>query len=285
MNYTANGVCMSATLLLASVLSSAHATENSSLINPAGAMWTLHPHYEIGMLAPITHRIQLGQDGTDFDFIADGGQDNLFQYQRFEMWFQKNGQHHLGFLLQPCDLRTTSEVYEDTQFDTVVFPKGTPMDYRYGFDYYRATYMYDWRESTSEQLSLGVGLQIRNATLDFRSVNGELQNTNRDIGPVPLLTTAGKFERDNNQWWGFDAAGAFAPIKYINGSDSDVVGAILDASIRGGIHLQQGADAFVNLRYIGGGAEGTDSTPDRGKDGYVLNWLNFVTLSVGFELQ
>ena len=83
----------------------------------------------------------------------------FFQYQRFEMWFQKMVSI-ISVLLQPCDLRSTSEVFEDTQFDTVVFPKGTPMDYRYGFDYYRATYMYDWRESTSEQLSLGVGLRF-----------------------------------------------------------------------------------------------------------------------------
>ena len=101
-------------------------------------------------------------------------------------------------------------------------------------------------------------------------MNGELQNTNRDIGPVPLLTTAGKFERDNNQWWGFDAAGAFAPIKYINGSDSDVVGAILDASIRGGIHLQQGPTLLSIFDTSVVVPKGTDSTPDRGKDGYVL---------------
>lgn len=276
---------MSATLLLVSALSLANATENASLINPVGATWTLHPHYEIGMLAPLTNRIQVGQDGSDFDFIEDGGQNNLFQFQRYEMWFQKNGQHHLGFLLQPCDLRTTAEVFTDTQFNSDVFAKGTPMGFRYGFDYYRATYMYDWREGISEQLSFGVGLQIRNATLNFQSLDGELQNSNRDIGFVPLLTTAGKFEREDNLWWGFDAGGAFAPIKYINGSESDIVGALLDASIRGGMHLKQGTDAFVNLRYIGGGSEGTDSTPERGKDGYVLNWLNFVTLSVGFELQ
>ena len=279
---------MISSLLLIGALQTVRAEVNEdrmSLINKPNAEWTLHPHYEIGALAPLTHRIQLGQQGTDFNYIKDGGQDNLFQYQRFEMWFQKNGQHHFGFLLQPCDLKTTTEAYKDLQFDNVVFPKETPMDFRYGFDYYRATYMYDWREGTKETLSFGMALQIRNATLDFRSANGELQNTNRDIGPVPLLAAAGKFERENNQWWGFDAAGSFAPIKYINGSNTDIVGAILDASIRGGIHLQHGADAFVNLRYIGGGAEGTDNTPDRGKDGYVVNWINFTALSIGFELQ
>ena len=85
--------------------------------------------------------------------------------------------------------------------------------------------------------------------------------------------------------FGFDAAGSYAPIKYINGSDSDVVGAILDASVRGGLQLRNETDAFVNLRYIGGGAEGTDSTPDPGKDGYVANWLQLLSLSIGLRLR
>ena len=80
---------MSATFLLISTLSLAGATENISLINPDGATWTLHPHYEIGTLAPITHRIQLGQDGTDFNFIADGGQDNLFQFSDLRCGFKR----------------------------------------------------------------------------------------------------------------------------------------------------------------------------------------------------
>lgn len=272
-------------LSIITVISIASASETTSVFNPEGATWTIHPQYEIGLLAPIAHRIQLGKGGTDFDYIQDGGQDNLFRFQRFEMGFQHNGRHHLGFLFQPCDLVTTSEAFTELQFDEVVFAEGTPMLYRYGFDYYRGSYMYDWREGTTEQLSFGVALQLRNATLDYRSANGELQNTNRDIGPVPLLAMQGKFERENNQWWGFDAAGSFAPIKYINGSNTDIVGAILDASIRGGLHLDHGTDAYVNLRYIGGGAEGTDNTPDPGKDGYVLNWLNFVTLSIGVQLR
>ncbi len=261
------------------------AETTDSLFNPDDAIWTIHPQYEIGFLAPITNTIQLGKQGTDFDYVKDGGQDNLFRYQRFEMFFQKEGRHHLGFLFQPCDIFTTTEARQDLQFDSVTFVDGTPMEFRYGFDYYRGTYMYDWREGTQDQLSFGVALQIRNATLDFRSQNGELQNTNRDIGPVPLLAMQGKFERENNQWWGFDAAGSFAPIKYINGSNTDIVGAILDASVRGGLHLEQGTDAFVNLRYIGGGAEGTSNDPDPGKDGFVVNWLNFVTLSVGVQLR
>lgn len=270
-------------MLLSLLISTAFAGD--SLLNTGDGAWTIHPHFEIGFLAPLTHRIQLGTNGSDFDFIEEGGQDNLFRVQRFEMGFQQNGKHHLNFIFQPCDLATTTVARKELTFDNAVFADGTPMAYRYGFDYYRGTYLYDTKEGTDEILAFGVAMQIRNATLDFRSQNGEIQDSNRDIGPVPLLTFQSKQEMGDNLWWGVDAAGSYAPIKYINGSDSDVVGAILDASLRGGLHLQQGTDAFVNLRYIGGGAEGTDSTPDPGKDGYVLNWLNFMTLTVGVQLK
>ena len=159
------------------------------------------------------------------------------------------------------------------------------MLFRYGFDYYRGTYTYNIRSSEQGYLALGVAMQIRNATIDFRSQDGTLQNSNRDIGPVPLLAISGEKKTSDEMWFGFDAAGSYAPIKYINGSDSDVVGAILDASVRGGLQLRNETDAFVNLRYIGGGAEGTDSTPDPGKDGYVANWLQLLSLSIGLRLR
>ncbi len=256
-----------------------------SLINSSSSSWTLHPHYEIGTLAPLSNRIQFGLDGTEFDYLEEGGQDNLFRFQRFEMGFQKDGKHHLNLIFQPFDVTTTSVSYRELQFDNAVFEAGTPMEYRYGFDYYRGTYLYDTREGTDETLGFGIAMQIRNAAIVFRSQDGELQNDTRDIGLVPLLTSQGKFNMKDNLWWGYDAAGSFAPLKYMNGSNSDVLGAILDASLRSGLHLEQGADVFLNLRYIGGGAEGTTSNPDPGDDGFTVNWLNLLTVSVGFTLR
>lgn len=270
-------------MLLSLFISTAFAQD--SVLNKDDSAWTLHPHFEIGFLAPLTHKIQLGKGATEFDFIDEGGQDNLFRVQRLEMGFQHKGKHHLNFIFQPCDLTTTAVARRELTFDNAIFSSGTPMIYRYGFDYYRGTYMYDTKDGTDETLAFGVAMQIRNATLDFRSQNGELQNSNRDIGMVPLLAFQSKKNMADNLWWGVDAAGSYAPIKYINGSESDIVGALLDASIRGGMHLKHGVDSFVNLRYIGGGSEGTDSTPDPGKQGFALNWLNFVSLTVGVELK
>jgi len=252
-----------------------------SFLNHSDRPWRIEPSWEIGSLAVLGNRIQLGQAGTDFDYVADGGQDNLFTYQRFEINFRKNERHSFLFLYPPLDLRTTEEASTDLQFDVVEFPLGTPMEYRYGFDFTRATYIYDVIEDSNREISFGVGLQIRNATLDFRSADGLLADSNRDIGPVPLLCSRGYFPIDQQRWWAYDISGAYAPIKYLNGDVSDVVGALLDTSIRSGFHFSRGVDVFLNLRYVGGGAEGTEANPIDGKDGFVANWVHFLAFSIG----
>jgi hypothetical protein len=165
------------------------------------------------------------------------------------------------------------------------FPESTPMEIRYGFDYFRGSYAYDVIAAPETELSLGISMQIRNATLDFRSQNGELQNSNRDIGLVPLLKLRARHDYSSEMWVGFEADGAYAPIKYFNGDVSDVVGALLDTSLKGGLKLKHGVQPFISLRYIGGGAEGTESSPEDGKDGFVSNWLHLGTLSFGAQLR
>ena len=267
------------------LLSFAQPDSKGSILNHPDRKWHVIPTYELGSLAVFQNKIQLGKNGTIFDYVDDGGQDNLFAYQRFEVNFLYNKRHSFLFLYQPLDLRTTQEASSDLTFDLIDFPNGTPMEYRYGFDFTRATYMYDLRTEEDRELSVGVGLQIRNATLEFRSADGTLQDSNRDIGPVPLLTVRGSFPIDDQRYWEFDMAGAYAPIKYLNGDVSDVVGALLDASIRGGFRLSNDVDVFINLRYVGGGAEGTESEPIDGKDGFVLNWIHLGALSIGVRAR
>ncbi len=75
----------------------------------------------------------------------------------------------------------------------------------------------------------------------------------------------------------------YAPVSYLNGSDNEVVGAILDASLRTGVKITDQVTGFLNLRYLGGGAVGTSDDVDGPGDGYVRNWLHFGTTSAGFK--
>ena len=258
-----------------------------SMLNRDGA--TLRPrfHAELGALAPLSHRIQFGSEGTMFDYVAEGGQDNLFTFVRASADLDIGPRHTVVLLFQPLDLRSEVTAQRDVTISDTTFPEGTPMELRYGFSFVRASYLYDLAPEPRKELAIGLSLQVRNATIDFASADGTLFTSERDIGPVPILKLRGRAPIGQGAWVGGEVDGFYAPVSYLNGDDNDVIGAIVDASARVGLVQKGGADVFVNLRYIAGGAQGYSDLEDvdSGGDGYTENWLQFVTLSVGATLR
>jgi hypothetical protein len=102
---------------------------------------------------------------------------------------------------------------------------------------------------------------------------------------VPLLKFRGRWTFDSGVWWGTEIDGIYAPISGINGSDEKITGALLDASLRVGYDFLKRVSGFLNVRYLGGGAQGTQKNPSPPSDGYTKNWLHFITVSLGFELR
>lgn len=98
---------------------------------------------------------------------------------------------------------------------------------------------------------------------------------------VPALKIRSRIKLNKLVYVELEADGIYAPVSYLNGSDNEVIGAILDASLRAGVRLVDPVDAFLNVRYLGGGAVGTSDIDGPGDD-CVRNWLNFLTVSVGF---
>jgi len=242
---------------------------------------------EVGFLAPMSHVVQFSTDGSLIDYIDEGGQDNLFFFGRLSTILTLFDNHEIVLLYQPLALESSVTLERDLSIDGETFPAGTGVDFLYGFPFWRAAYAYDFIDSPKHKLAFGGGLQIRNATINFRSTDGTRFRSNRDIGPVPLLRLVGRY--------GFETAGLFletevdgfyAPIKYINGGDSDVEGAIIDWSIRAGLELDAApGEVFLNVRYLGGGAEGTSSDDDGPGDGFNKNWLHFMTISLGASVD
>jgi hypothetical protein len=244
---------------------------------------TVKAHLELGYLAVASHRIQFSQDGTYFSYNKDGGQDNLFAISRFSLDLSLSDHHSLTFLYQPLSLVTRSLLASDLKVDGLVFPAGTPMQFTYNFPFYRVSWLYDFNVDPENELAIGLSLQIRNATIEFESLDGTLFRSNHNIGPVPILKFRWRQVFSSGFWLGSEADGFYAPISYINGSDNEVIGAILDASVRAGRILPKNVELFLNLRYLGGGAVGK-SEPDSPGDGYVRNWLHFFTVTIGFSL-
>ena len=257
----------------------------SSLLNSFGAPLALSLHAEIGFLAPVAHSIQFGRQGTNFDYIGQGGQDNLFPFTRISAEGEFAKHHHIVLLYQPLQVATQVKLRDELILDDVSFAAGTPMNLLYGFDFWRLSYLYDFDPSRNGELSIGASLQIRNATIGFSSHDGNHARYTRDIGPVPIIKVRGRTDLNQNFWVGAEADGFYAPIKYLNGGTTDVVGAIADVSVRSGMYLSSGAEAFVGLRYLGGGATGTSQSDPNPGDNYVDNWLNFVSLTLGLSLR
>jgi len=275
-----------AALLAVSTALAATPTPKDSVLNRPNAPAQVHLSAELGTLAVLGHRIQLSKSGSMIDYVEEGGQDNLFRYSRLQADLDLGDRHSIVLLYQPLNLVTKARLSRPLTIDNMQVAADTPMAFRYGFDFYRGSWLYDLDDSPRREVALGLSLQIRNATIDFERLDGAGLRSSRDIGPVPVL----KFRTrqpvgEKGAFWGFEADGFYAPIKYINGSNVDVVGAILDTSTKVGLPLRNGADAFVSLRYIGGGAEGTSDDVLAPADGYVENWLSTVALSIGTQLR
>jgi hypothetical protein len=246
----------------------------------------LSANAELGFVGVLGNKIQFSQNGTYINYVQDGAQDNLFPVSRLSLELSVNQKHYYTFLYQPLRLESTALLYRDLVIDNLTFPAGTGVNFLYDFPFFRFSYMKEVMPNNEKwDLQLGASLQLRNATISFESTDGTLFRSRRDVGPVPILKMRTRYTANAKTFTEFEADGFYAPVSYLNGSDDEVIGAILDASIRQGLRINNEVSAFLNLRYLGGGAVGqTDIDNDPG-DGYTKNWLHFTTVTIGFVYE
>jgi hypothetical protein len=239
---------------------------------------------ELGALAVLSHKVQFGEDGTYFNYVKRGGQDNLYFVSRWSAELNIVGRHSVVLLYQPLELETRAQLERDLVVDEARFREGSGVTFRYGFPFYRVSYMYDVLPDARSELSFGVSAQIRNATIEFAEVDGGTFKSYRNIGLVPLLKARGSYTFPGGEFLGFEIDGIYAPIRGANGSDNEVTGALVDASIRAGVAWLDRSRVFVNLRYIAGGSTG-QGDPEAFTDGVAKNWLHLMTLSLGADIS
>ena len=237
---------------------------------------------EFGFLSVLSHEIQFSKNGTNFDYVKDGGQDVLFPVTRFSAEMDIGKRNTFILLYQPLRIETKTLLKNDLVVDNYSFQANEGINLLYNFPFFRASYLRElFAENSKWKLAVGLTLQIRNATISFESTDGTGYRTNRDVGIVPALKVRGQANLTDRYFIGLEADGIYAPVSYLNGSDNEVVGAILDASLRAGTNVRLGT-LFFNIRYLGGGATGTSTKGIWPGDGYVKNWLHFLIPSLGF---
>jgi hypothetical protein len=240
---------------------------------------------ELGFLRVHSNTVRYGQEGTLFRFTEEGGQDNLFPLTRLTAELSWRGRHTAILLYQPIDLRGETLLTRDVSFFDITFPAGAPLDVRYGFSFWRASYLYDFLASPEWELAVGASLQLRNATLTFTSADGARRWASRDVGPVPALKVRGRYAFASGVWVGLEVDGVYATGGFLNrdNTGTSFEAGLLDASARAGLRVSGALDVFLNLRYLGGGARGTneeEAASGRG-DGYSSNWLDTFSVTLG----
>ena len=277
-----------ATMLFACLVLTAAGAQGTWL-NRADQKVRFEVSTELGFQSIVYHTIQFGQTGTQFDYVADGGQDVWFPFKRISADISFGPRHKVVLLYQPIDVRTEVRFFDPvTVYDVTFTPgaAGLPMELRYGFDYYRVSYLYDFWKDPRNELAAGISFQIRDAVIVFAQKDGAQLVSNEDVGPVPILKFRWKSYLGPTWWLGSEIDGFYASGRYITGTANDFVGAILDASLRAGFSPRESLDVFLNLRYLGGGAVGTaEDQALGGVDGYTKNWLHTLSLSLGVTVR
>ncbi|MDP3178816.1 MAG: hypothetical protein Q8M76_13000, partial [Spirochaetaceae bacterium] len=217
---------------------------------------------ELGAVKVLSHTYRAGAQpaNSEFDYVSQGGQEILFPFQRLSATAAL-GPHQLRFLYQPLEVSTKSTFRSAVTIDGTTFAAGTPVDMKYGFPFYRATYLYEALRGGGSYLAAGAALQIRNASISFASADGEQLALSQNLGLVPALAVSGRLELGGGIFALFDATGIYASSALINGADFEFEGSLLDASLRIGAPIgapirDAGSEAFLAARFLGGSAAG-----------------------------
>lgn len=274
-------LCTVWALIIACIITNAQETVQADAETPTS--FKFRAVAEIGFLGVLSNQIQFSNSGTYFNYQKDGGQDVLFPVSRLSLELDFKKRNTLVFMYQPLRLETQVLLENDLIVDELRFPASSNVKTLYNFPFYRLSYLRELLpRSTKYKLAVGGSLQIRNTTIIFESGDGEFFRANRNVGIVPIIKVRGQAQLTEWVYMALEADGFYAPVSYLNGSDNEIIGAILDASLRTGLHVTKEVTSFLNIRYLGGGAVGTNERMEGPGDGYTKNWLNFITVSAGF---
>jgi hypothetical protein len=232
------------------------------LSSPLFASVDFKPFFETeqGTIKILSHTYQNGTGGTDFDFVNQGGQENLYPFERYAVGATIDNRHRVWFTYQPLQLVTNVEFEDPVTIGSETFGADTAMELTYSFPFYRLTYTYDLLANRKNAiLGVGLAMQIRNASIIFKAVDGSGLYVSQNVGIVPALAIYSEYRFPFGLVLSADIAGSYADSKFFNGADFDFAGSILDASLRMGYEITEEFQLFGTVRFFGGTSEGTSS--------------------------
>lgn len=201
-----------------------------------------------------------GDSGTTFDLTELTGT-GAQAYLRLNLNIGFGERHTLRLLFVPLSQSGTGRLSEPVFFENSEFASALPTQGNYRFNTYRATYRYDFYRDSRWEIGAGAALLVRDAKIEL--TQGELRESNTDLGLVPLLhfrTAAAVTDRLTAV---LDAEGLLAP-----------QGRAFDVSLQADYRLSDSFSLFAGYRFLDGGAD-TD-------DVYTFAWVNYLLGGIRF---
>jgi len=167
--------------------------------------------------------------------------DGPFPAGRIVLDWPLNERHRLRFLIAPLRIDETGSAAQSIVFEDTTFAPG-PINVKYQFDSYRASYRYVFYDHEQWTWSVGGTLNIRDAQI--RLQQGALSRAKNNTGIVPLLALVGEW-RFAPGWYGLlDFEGLAAP-----------QGRAIDAALKLGYDVTPDISIAGGYRILDGGAD------------------------------
>ena len=212
-----------------------------------------------------------GDGGTLFHAGEVGQQRNLLLSKRVSLELGLGRRSTVILLWAPFGATTRVTLPRAIRFRGHLLDAGTVVDVGYLFDGYRASYLYRLLDGTRLKLGVGASLQVRNAAVSFGTPDGSYFDVEPDIGLVFALKARLRYDTPQGLWAMVDADGISTF------GLGNVTGALYDVALTLGLPLARGADLFVRLRLVGGGAD-VPRLP-------LYNWADFYAATAGVRVD
>jgi hypothetical protein len=215
--------------------------------------------FELGSAWQARNDVQIpGDTGTRFaldDVVGSGP----WATARINFNWNVRGRHGLRLVAAPLGYDEVGFLPYPVEFADQSFTDGEPVEARYRFNSWRATYRYRFDRPSGWQFWVGFTAKMRDA--EIRLIQGERVGLDDDTGFVPLLHLAARYRI--NDRWSFD-------------SDFDGLaggpGRALDLHLRFNYHFNERWSLGVGYRGLEGGVDNDDV--------YNFAWFNSAVASL-----
>ena len=200
---------------------------------------------ELGAAWQLRNTAQVSNEPPNTRFkIDDLTGDGPYPAGRVVLDWPLNEKHRLRFLIAPLGIDESGTTSQPIVFRDTTFAPG-PIDVKYRFDSYRASYRYVFYERERWTWSGGGTLNIRDA--EIRLQQGTLTRVRKNTGLVPLLALEGQW-RFAPGWYGLlDFEGLAAP-----------QGRAIDVALKLGYDVTPNISVAGGYRILDGGADNDD---------------------------